>query len=135
MNRILLDTSGYSAFMRGQVGLHTHIQNADEIYLNPVVLGELLSGFRKGKNRARNEKELSEFLSSPRVILLTIDNETSKRYAAILERLWSKGTPIPTNDLWIASSAMQYGITVLTTDQHFLKIQEILVEYCDIEKV
>jgi hypothetical protein len=27
-------------------------------------------------------------------------------------------TPSPTNNLWIAASAMQYGLTILTTDAH-----------------
>jgi predicted nucleic acid-binding protein len=40
---------------------------------------------------------------------------------------WTAGTPIPTNDFWIAASAMQYGLTVVTTDAHFLKIPQILV--------
>ena len=128
MNRILLDTSGYSGFMRGHSGIRDIIQSADEIVLNPIVLGELLSGFLKGKLRAKNEKELSEFLASPRVKVIQIDDETSKRYAVILQRLWEKGTPIPTNDLWIASSAMQHGFTILTMDRHFLRIHEVLVE-------
>jgi predicted nucleic acid-binding protein len=45
----------------------------------------------------------------------------------ILESLWSAGTPIPTNDIWIAASAMQYGLAVIKTDAHFLKVPQILV--------
>ena len=129
MNRILLDTSGYSGFMRGDSAIRAHIRNADEIALSPIVLGELYSGFLRGKLRAKNEKELTEFMSSPRVNLIQIDDETSKRYAVILDRLWDAGTPVPTNDLWIASSAMQHGLTILTIDRHFLKMREVLVEF------
>jgi len=38
------------------------------------------------------------------------------------------GTPIPTNDIWIAASAMQFGLTVVTTDEHFRNVGEILVD-------
>jgi predicted nucleic acid-binding protein len=44
-----------------------------------------------------------------------------------------KGTPIPTNDLWIAASAMQHGLKVLSTDKHYLKVPQIIAEYFEAE--
>lgn len=58
---------------------------------------------------------------------MTIDEETAERYGVILNALWNVRTPIPTNDIWIAASAMQYGLAVITTDAHFLQIPQILV--------
>lgn len=60
---------------------------------------------------------------------MTVDEDTAERYAVILNGLWKARTPIPTNDMWIAASAMQYGLTVVTTDPHFLKIPQILVSH------
>jgi predicted nucleic acid-binding protein len=65
---------------------------------------------------------------SPRVTVLLIDPETSERYAVIRKYLRVKGIPIPTNDLWITASAMQFGLKVLTTDRHFLKVSQIITE-------
>jgi tRNA(fMet)-specific endonuclease VapC len=127
MSAILLDTSAYSAFMRGHPEVKTAVQRSEAIRLNPVVLGELLSGFRIGKKEKRNRKELEGFLASPRVSILEIDAETSERYASIRNALHRAGTPVPTNDIWIAASAMQYGLKVVTTDRHYLKILQILV--------
>jgi len=62
-------------------------------------------------------------------IVLTMDDKTAERYAVILNGLWAAGTPIPTNDMWIAASAMQYGLTVVITNAHFLKITQILVNH------
>lgn len=132
ISRILLDTSAYSAFMRGNTEVKAALQAAVEINLNPIVLGELLAGFARGKRRKSNERELEAFLSSPRVNLIDMNLETAERYAAILNQLWRAGTPVPTNDLWIAASAMQYGCHVLTTDFHYLKIPHILAAYVDI---
>ncbi len=128
MSRILLETSGYSAFLRGHAGILRSIQEADEIFVNSIVLGELKFGFRKGKRRRKNERELATFLASPRVRIVGVDEETSERYAVILDALRSAGTPIPTNDVWIASSAMQHGLQVVTTDGHFRKVAQILVD-------
>jgi predicted nucleic acid-binding protein len=81
----------------------------------------------KGSRRRKNEAELRRFLGSPRVALLDVTEETAERYAVILNGLWRAGTPIPTNDIWIAASAMEYGLTVVTTDEHYRKIPQILV--------
>jgi predicted nucleic acid-binding protein len=127
-SRIILDTSAYSAFLRGNHEVNRTIQHADEIYLNPIILGELLAGFSMGRNEKKNKDILQDFLSSERIRIIDIDEETSERYAIIIHSLREKGTPIPTNDIWIAASAMQYGLKVLTTDSHYLKIIQIIVE-------
>ena len=126
--RILLDTSAYIAFLKGHPEIKQTIQKADEINLNPVVVGELLAGFMKGRRAAQNREILKEFMGSPRVRLMAIDEETSERYAAIFNYLREKGTPIPTNDLWIAATAMQFGLRVVTTDRHFQQVPQVIAE-------
>ena len=127
--KVMMDTSAYAAFLRGSPGVKEAVQQADEIVFNPVVLGELKAGFLMGRNEKRNRAILKDFLSSPRVIIAEIDEETSERYAVIVRSLRMKGTPIPTNDLWIAASAMQHGLMVLTTDKHYLEVPQIMTEY------
>ncbi len=128
MTRILADTSAYSAFFRGHPGVKRCFQQAEEIILTPVVLGELRTGFLCGKHSRKNEQELGMFLSSARVVVLPVDAETSERYAAILSMLRTAGTPVPTNDVWIAATAMQHGLSVVTLDRHFANIPQILRE-------
>lgn len=129
MRRVLVDTSAYSAFMRGHAGIMQALQQAEELYVNPVVLGELRAGFLRGGRTTKSERELSAFLSSPRARVIPIEEETAIRYAAILNALWEAGTPVPTNDIWIAASAMQHGLVLLTADAHFKHIRHVLVEY------
>lgn len=62
-NSIILDTSAYSDFLRGHPAIKLALQRADEIFLNPVVLGELLAGFLRGKDEKKNRAILQEFLS------------------------------------------------------------------------
>jgi predicted nucleic acid-binding protein len=85
----------------------------------------------RGENRAQADERLEkqEFLSSARVQTLVIDEETAERYGAIVSYLRRKGTPIPTNDLWIAASAMQHGLKILTTDKHYAEIPQVITEY------
>jgi tRNA(fMet)-specific endonuclease VapC len=127
--RLLVDTSAYSGFMRGHPEIKIAIQEADEIYVNAIVLGELGAGFIKGRRRRKNEAELKRFLGSPRVNLVDVTEDTAERYAVILNSLWRAGTPIPTNDIWISASAMEHGLHVLTADDHYQKVSQIVVKY------
>jgi len=129
MRRVLADTSAYSAFLRGHSAVGTALREAEEIRVTPVVLGELLAGFRRGNRRRANESNLHRFLESPRVGVVGIDEETAEAYATIVTFLRTTGAMLPTNDLWIAASAMQHGLMVLTTDADFLRIPQILVDH------
>ncbi len=126
MSRVLLDTSAYSALFRNHQGVKLALQECGDIILSPVVLGEIRSGFLGGSRPQANELELAEFLSSDRVSVLPIDEETSQRYAVILHGLRQAGTPINSNDIWIAATAMQHGLTVLTTDKDFERVPQIM---------
>ena len=125
--RICLDTSAYSAFKRGHPEAIDELRRAREIVLPPIVLGELLAGFRIGSRDRANRRELEAFLSSPRVRVSPIDAETAQRYAEIFSYLRERGTPIPTNDIWIGACAMQWGLRLLTTDSHFERLPQVSV--------
>jgi tRNA(fMet)-specific endonuclease VapC len=127
MTRLLVDTSAYAAFFRDHPGVKAAIQEANDLFLSPIVLGELRSGFLKGGRAEENEKELQEFLASPRCSVPVLDEETSSRYAAIHHYLRRQGTPVSPNDLWIAASAAQHGLTVVTLDGDFDRIPQVFV--------
>jgi tRNA(fMet)-specific endonuclease VapC len=131
--RLLLDTSAYSAFKRGHPGVVELLRTATFIALNAIVLGELFSGFAAGSREERNRRELRDFLSSPRVHLLAVGPETAERFAVVHQALRRAGTPIPTHDAWIAASAMEHGLRVLTTDAHFRAVPMLLVGHVTIE--
>lgn len=128
MKSILLDTSAYSAFMRGNESVKKWVQESEDIFINPIIIGELKAGFTKGSKKEKNFQELERFILSPRVRIIAIDEDTSDRYAVILNSLWQAGTPIPTNDIWIAASAMQYGLKLVTTDKHFSFVSQVIIE-------
>ena len=95
------------------------------IGISTISIGELLSGFKGGEKENRNRNELEQFLDSPRVELYSVDFDTADFYAQILDALRTNGTPIPTNDIWIAATAFQNGLKLYTKDSHFNKIPGI----------
>ena len=131
MTRLLLDTSAYSALMRGHREIASALGEAAEVFLSVIVLGELRAGFRKGSKSRQNEATLRQFLDEPRVNVLEVDEETSWRYAAIHDELRRRGTPASVNDVWIAASAFQHGLRILTTDRDFRRIPQALVDFVE----
>jgi tRNA(fMet)-specific endonuclease VapC len=124
---VALDTNVYSGLMRGDGAAASALRAAREIYLPLIVLGELLAGFMAGSQARKNREELAEFLASPRVSLLNPDERTARHYAEIYGALRAAGTPVPTNDLWIAALARQHRLSLLTFDAHFKAIPGLAV--------
>jgi len=119
MKNLLIDTNIYTYAFNGIAEVIKVLQRAQKISICTITIGELLSGFKAGSKENTNRAELEEFLDSPRVQLLVLDEETAEFYAEIQNALKKKGKPIPTNDIWIASIALQYGLKLYTNDQHF----------------
>ncbi len=126
LNTILLDTSAYAAFKRGHSGVLDLVRAAERILLPAVVIGELLAGFEAGARRERNRSELDQFCASSRVGVLPLTGASAERYASIYGYLRAMGTPVPTNDLWIAAAAMEHGAILVTLDNHFTLMPQIL---------
>ncbi len=99
----------------------------DEIGISVITVGELLSGFKGGTRESKNREELDFFLDSPRVVLYELDTITADYYSEIITNLRKAGTPIPTNDIWIAAVAFQHGLTLFTKDTHFSYIQGLMI--------
>ena len=124
--KIMLDTSAYVGFKRNIVEAVEIIVKAELIVFSPVVMGELMFGFRNGTRFKENMNDLDRFLMHEIVDLMPIGKITSDRYSRIAVKLRQQGTPIPTNDIWIAAQAMEQGAELITSDQHFEKISGLV---------
>ena len=124
---MLIDTNIYSLAMRGDAEVVDTLRRTRSIGISVISIGELLSGFKAGKKERKNRRELEEFLDSPRVRVYGIDEDCAEFYASILNSLRSVGKPVPTNDLWIASIALRYGLRIYTKDSHFQNIPGIVL--------
>ncbi len=125
MAKITLDTNAYSAFMQGDEKVLDALASATTVYLPVFVIGELHYGFRGGNKLQENLKQLKTFLNKPTVDTWLPTLETAQIYGETQDQLKRAGTPIPINDIWIASACIESGSTLVTYDQHFQKIPSI----------
>jgi tRNA(fMet)-specific endonuclease VapC len=119
MKKVLIDTNIYSLAMKGDSEVVKVLRTIDLIGFSSISAGELYSGFKGAGREDKNREELDIFLDSPRVVVHPIDMETAEFYASILNNLKVAGTPVPTNDIWIAAVAFQHGYKIFTKDKHF----------------
>ncbi|MEI8307616.1 MAG: PIN domain-containing protein [Chloroflexales bacterium] len=87
----------------------------------------MLAGFAVGSREAQNRSDLQQFLASARVIVTVVDERTAIYYATVYQSLRTKGRPIPTNDMWIAATALQHGCALFSFDGHFQSIDGLIV--------
>lgn len=117
--KLALDTNRYTDLCSGNAYVVETIERADQVWLPFIALGELRAGFAVGSEGPRNEAVLRRFLLKPGVGVLYADEQTAHHYAAIYRQLRKHGTPIPTNDMWIAALVLQHSVALFARDAHF----------------
>jgi len=117
--RIAVDTNRYRDFCEGVKEVVECFQTATEICLPLIVLAELRAGFFRGTRARGNEAVLVQFLNAPRTRVLRPNDETTHHYARVYGQLRAQGTPIPSNDIWIAALVMQHDVSLCSRDAHF----------------
>jgi tRNA(fMet)-specific endonuclease VapC len=123
----MLDTNIVVDFLRNRGDSATKIAQITEPHLNVTVCGELIFGASISGNPTKNMKQVTEFIARSKIDIQNIS--VAESYAEIRKHLKEKGRPIPENDIWIAATALAYGLKLITRDQHFANIDFLNVEF------
>ena len=114
---MILDTNGLSALAEGEPALESILRKAAQVAIPVIVLGEYRYGISQSRYRQHYERWLNEYLSRFRI--LNVDERTTVTYSAVRTKLKTAGTPIPSNDVWIAALCHQHSMPLLSRDHHF----------------
>ncbi|HTV47508.1 MAG TPA: type II toxin-antitoxin system VapC family toxin [Phycisphaerae bacterium] len=123
--KLLLDTNRYTDFVRGEPSVVESIRAATKIFIPFIALAELRAGFACGTRARENEAVLTRVLQRTTVSALYADGETTHHYAAVYLQLRRQGTPVPTNDIWIAALAIQHELVLFSRDPHFGHVPQL----------
>lgn len=121
--RVLLDTNIVIALFDGDATVLKNIRGATGVYVPVIVVGELIYGARRSRHARENLERIGELAVASTV--LACDAETAENYGGIKDELRRAGTPIPENDVWIAATARQHGLSLATRDRHFDNVEHL----------
>ena len=125
--RVALDTNRLTDLFRGDAALADRLSTCEEIWIPLMVLAEIKAGFYGGTQRHKNEVLLQRLLTRTTVGVLFPTRETAEHYARLFVQLKRAGTPVPDNDLWIAALVLQHDLLLITRDEHFQRIPQLLL--------
>ena len=98
-----------------------------QLFLSPVVRGELETGYLKGDKHPQRRQALDLIIATAQPLI--IDQDTAVRYALLRTQLEQAGTPIGRNDTWIAAEALHLKLIVVTDNTHeFDRVKGLKVE-------
>ena len=114
---MLLDTNALSALAARDEELIKILESAPRLAVTIISAGEYVYGL----TQSRHQKELGDWLEAflARAELLHISRRTLPHYAEVRRQLKNDGTPIPANDCWIAASAKEHRLPIVSRDKHF----------------
>jgi tRNA(fMet)-specific endonuclease VapC len=124
--RVALDTNRLTDLFQGDAGLAEWLGTCEEVWIPLIVFGEIKAGFLGGTHQRRNEVLMQKLLAKATVKVLIPSRETAEHYARLFVQLKRAGTPIPDNNLWIAALALEHNLLLITRDQHFERIPQLL---------
>lgn len=125
--KVALDTNRYRDLCEGDEGVVRLLEDAESVHVPLIVIAELRAGFALGKKGRENEAVLQRFLIKPGVEILYPTDATTRHYADLFRQLKQQGTPIPTNDLWIAALVLERNLVLCTRDEHFRNLPQLNV--------
>lgn len=127
MKTVLPDSNIVIDLFNGIRDAAPQLARADRIYVSPVVLGEIRSGFGDSRKGRAAAAVLDDFLALPYVQVVPVSETSADYYASLFRFLRREGRKIPDNDLWIASQALEHGTLLLSRDAHFSDIPNLRV--------
>lgn len=119
MKRLVLDSNALISLFDGDAGIADAMSQAETVLIPAVVLGEVRLGFDGTRRSRAAEAALERLLDRPNVEVLPVSEETAACFVTVMRLLKKNGTPIPTDDVWIAAGALETGGVLLTRDRHF----------------
>jgi tRNA(fMet)-specific endonuclease VapC len=125
----LADTSWVVEHLRGNQEVTDSLNSLgnDVVSISIITVAELYVGAYRSSNLTRTLSAVRDFID--KVVILDIDDDICLRFGREKAVLLNKGQPIGDADLLIAATALHHGLTLLTKDLDFERIEDLQTIY------
>ena len=124
--KLLVDTNTLIDLVAGGGNAET-LGRADKVLLPIPALGEFVAGLDSTRRGRAARAGLARFLAIPTVETVSLTTGTAECYGTVFRQLKKAGTPIPTNDIWIAALALEHGAVLVSDDAHFQRVANLRI--------
>ncbi len=98
----------------------------ERVAINVIIAGEIWAGVDKRRSLRLREQASAVVSSLP---VLAIEQPVETVYGSVRANLERRGTPIGSNDLWIAAHALVLDVTLVTANtSEFARVDGLRVE-------
>lgn len=109
----LIDTDICSAHLKGMgVVTSRFLQYMGRLHVSVITVGELYTWATRTGAGERRPSALRDLLSD--MVILDVDLAVAERFGRLRARLLDAGRPAPPMDLWIAATAIENDLTLVT---------------------
>jgi len=143
MSAFLLDTNHCSAIVEGVPTVTARIaeNSRASLAISAIIAGELSNMAARSERQRQNFERVRLFISQ--TFTYPITEDTAEIYSDLKAAVFDRYAPkdrkqrrrttidnlgIGENDLWIAATAIQHGLTLVTADRDFARLQPL----CDL---
>ena len=136
----LLDTNHCSRLMDGDLALAQRVADVGEaaVVTCVIVQGELLDMAHRSERVPENLAKVQDFLAD--IGIYGVDEAVATIYGTLKATFFTRFGPrekskrrsfpfsqlgVSENDLWIAATALRFGLTVVSADSDFARLQQV----------
>ncbi len=120
-----IDTNAAIALINRDKAARNIVGEAEGLATCVLVIGALFFGAENSARRAENIATIEAFMDA--LVALPCDEATAHDYGRIRHQLRMKSRPIPENDIWTATLALQHNLTLITRDNHFVEVDGLAI--------
>ena len=104
------------------------VRSSRRTAVSVVTVGELRHGVLMAQDVETRHRRLTTLELALSLDPLPIDDRAADVWAGLVPGLRAQGGRMPLNGSWIAASAMQFGLRLITTDAHYQNVGQVAVE-------
>ncbi|HKD74803.1 MAG TPA: type II toxin-antitoxin system VapC family toxin [Ktedonobacterales bacterium] len=119
-SRYLIDSSILIPYIRQNQSIVARLNALSNAYISPTIIAEIAYGALRSRNPSHGMQQVNNIVSQMPTV--GINQGIGFAFATIKNNLVMRNQLIPDSDIWIAVTAIAYGMTLVARDAHFTRV-------------